>query len=173
MRDLRRGVFCSVVVAVLLALVVTMPSTTFAGNVTSSLMLPVDGLVFTPGHGFENVTLSGRVHLVTQTPGDPCTPTDPCRLFVNLADVKGVGVLSGADYIAIGAVNLPFTSPTPPPILPQFLIMPVAVPNPPPITPPNPIMPITFQIDLLLDETGHLVTNGTSVSVPPNPIDQP
>ena len=68
------------------------------------------------------------VHLVTQlTPGDPCTPTDPCHVYLNLADVKEIGLASGAVYIAVGAANLPFTVP-PNPISPQFVIMPVSVP---------------------------------------------
>ena len=131
--------------------------------VTSSLMVPVDGLVFQPGGNLENVALTGRVHLVTQfTPGDPCIPSDPCRVFVNLADVKGIGLLSLSSYIAIGAVNLDCI-PTDP-CVPQFAIMPVAVP-PTPITPPNPIMPITFVVRLAFDESGHLSADGTTVGL--------
>src|SRR5207248_9800646 len=116
----------STVVPVLLAFITAIPLAAAGDLVTSSLMVPVDGLVFAPGGALENVALTGRVHLVTQQ-GDPCTPIDPCHVYVNLADVKGIGLASGAVYIAVGAANLPFTVP-PNPVSPQFVIMPVSVP---------------------------------------------
>src|SRR5258708_6945259 len=123
MRSLR-----STVVPVPLAFITAIPLAAAGDLVTSSLMVPVDGLVFAPGGALENVALTGRVHLVTQlAPGDPCSPTDPCHVYVNLADVKGIGLASGAVYVAVGAANLPFTVP-PNPISPQFVIMPVSVP---------------------------------------------
>jgi hypothetical protein len=150
----------SLVVAVLVALAVP----AHAGSaVTSSLMAPIDNLVFTPGGDHEEVVLSGRVHLVTRyDPSNGCLPTDPCRVFVNLAHVAGVGVESGLDYIAIGAVNLACT-PTDP-CFPQFVTMPVAVP-PNPIVPPNPVLPITFAVTIGFDEFGRLSLDGTTVAL--------
>jgi hypothetical protein len=164
----RHASVLSVATLVLVALTSAIPAGA-GGVVTSSLMVPVDGLVFMPGGGFENVMLTGRVHLVTQVqqPSDPCTPSDPCRVFVNLADVTGMGLTSGLDYVAIGAVNLIPSDPCSPsdPCRAQLTIMPVAVP-PNPIHPPNPIMPITFEISLAFDETGHLLEDGTTVGLP-------
>lgn len=149
-----------------------------AGLVTSSLMVPFTGL-FNPGGTNEPVALTGRVHIVTQLqPGDPCAPGDPCRLFVNLADVKGVGQNSGARYIAIGAQVLQPTDPCTPgdpctptdPCIPtdpcriQFVIMPVSTPGEP-NAPANPVMPITFFVVLAFDSTRHLIPNGTIVSL--------
>ena len=134
--------------------------------VTSSVMVPVDGLVFQPGGTLESIALTGRMHLVTQfTPTDPCIPSDPCRVFFDLADVKGIGLPSGNTYVAIGAVT---TSCTPvDPCFPSFTILPVsAQPIPPPITPPNPIMPITFSVRIAFDSTGHLSTDGIVVQLP-------
>src|SRR5438477_1139812 len=150
MRSLR-----STVVPVLLAFITAIPVAAAGDLVTSSLMVPVDGLVFAPGGALEKVALTGRVHLVTQlSPTDPCQPTDPCHVYVNLADVKGIGLASGAVYIAVGAANLPFTVPNP--VSPQFVIMPVSTP-PSPIVPPNPVLPITFVVTLGFDESGHLL----------------
>jgi len=133
------------------------------GPVTSSIMVPVDGQVFAPGGILENVALTGRMHLVTQfIPNDPCMPTDPCRVFLNLADVKGIGLQSGITYVAIGAVTVPCLPQDP--CRAQFTIMPVAVP-PSPIIPPTPIMPIAFDVQIAFDATGHLSTDGTIVRV--------
>lgn len=133
--------------------------------VTSSLMLPVDGLVFAPGQGYENVVLTGRVHVVTQVAsGQTCIPTDPCRTFIDLADVKGVGLSSAGTYIAIGAANASCAAGVP--CAAVFTIMPVAIP-PSPVIPPSPIMPITFAVNLGFDQTGHLSASGTSVHLPP------
>jgi hypothetical protein len=136
-----------------------------ADPVTSSVMVPVDGLVFQPGGTFESIALTGRMHLVTQFyPNDPCTPTDPCRVFFDLADVKGIGLPSGNTYVAIGAVT---TSCTPvDPCFPSFTILPVSSPVPPPIIPPDPIMPITFSVRIAFDSTGHLSTDGIVVQLP-------
>ncbi len=161
----RRDVLRSILVVVALVLTaVTFAATASAGPVTSSLMVPVDGLVFAPGGGSESVLLSGHVHLVAQSvPPTPIIPGNPIHMFVNLADVTGIGLTSGLDYVAIGAVNLDFVPPSP--IAPQFVIMPVAIP-PSPIIPPNPIMPITFLITPGFDDTGHLSLDATSVTVP-------
>ena len=156
------------VVAILSALVVTGPA--FAAQpVTSSLMVPLDGLVFAPGGGYENVVLTGRVQLVTQfTPGDPCQPGDPCRVFVNLADVTGIGTRSGLDYVAIGAMNVGCAPGDP--CAPRFVIMPVAVP-PDPITPPNPILSIGLVVTIGFDQSGHLSPDGTTVALPSCSVD--
>ena len=136
-----------------------------AGPVTSSVMVPVDGLVFQPGGTLESIALTGRMHLVTQfMPTDPCIPNDPCRVFFDLADVKGIGLPSGNNYVAIGAVT---TSCMPvDPCFPSFTILPVSAPGSPPITPPSPIMPITFSVRIAFDSTGHLSTDGIVVQLP-------
>jgi len=135
------------------------------GPVTSSVMVPVDGLVFQPGGTFESVALTGRMHLVTQSiPNDPCTSSDPCSVFFNLADVKGIGLPSGNNYIAIGAVTT--TCYPVDPCFPSFTILPVSSPNPPPIVPPSPIMPITFSVRIAFDSAGHLLTDGIVVQFP-------
>jgi hypothetical protein len=136
-----------------------------AGPVTSSLMVPVDGLVFQPGGTFESIALTGRMHLVTQFyPTDPCIPNDPCRVFFDLADVKGIGLPSGNSYVAIGAVTT--TCMPVDPCFPSFTILPVSVPNGPPIAPPSPIMPITFSVRIAFDSAGHLSTDGIVVQLP-------
>ena len=134
------------------------------GPVTSSIMVPVDGLVFQPNGPFESIALTGRMHLVTQFyPTDPCTPTDPCRVFFDLADVKGVGLPSGNSYVAIGSVNASCIPSDP--CLPSFTILPVSIP-PNPIIPPDPIMPITFSVRIAFDASGRLSTEGVVVQLP-------
>jgi len=136
-----------------------------AGPVTSSVMVPVDGLVFAPGGTFESVALTGHMHLVTQfLPQDPCAPVDPCKVFFDLADVKGVGLPSGNSYVAIGSVNASCTPSDP--CLPSFTILPVSTGNAAPAIPPNPVMPITFAVRIAFDATGHLSTEGTIVQLP-------
>ena len=154
----------SLVVTLLVSLAATWAVSSVAdGPVTSSIMVPVDGQVFSPGGTFESVALTGRMHLVTQyLPQDPCIPTDPCRVFLNLADVKGIGLRSASTYIAIGAVMAPCSPGDP--CRAQFTFMPVSVP-PNPIIPPTPIMPIAFEVQIAFDATGHLSTDGTIVRV--------
>jgi hypothetical protein len=139
-----------------------------AGPVTSSVMVPVDGLVFQPNGPFESIALTGRMHLVTQFyPTDPCLPTDPCRVFFDLADVKGVGLPSGNSYVAIGSVNASCIPNDP--CLPSFTILPVATGSaipPNPIIPPDPIMPITFSVRIAFDASGRLSTEGVVVQLP-------
>jgi len=155
----------------LFALIAAIPVAAAEGVVTSSLMVPVDGLVFNPGGTLEGVALTGRVHLVTRVqPGEPCQRSDPCHVYVNLADVKGIGLSSGALYVAIGAASPPFATPMPPPILPQFVIMPVSTP-PNPITPPNPVLPITFVVTLAFDQAGTLSPGATTVGLPACSLD--
>ena len=149
-----------------------------AGFVTSSLMVPFTGL-FNAGAGNEPVALTGRVHIVTQLyPTDPCFPSDPCRVFINLADLHGVGQNSGRAYVAVGATvlypNDPCT-PTDPcqpvdPCIPNdpcrasFVIMPVSTPSDPNV-PGNPVLPITFFVVLAFDSNGRVMLEGTTVSL--------
>ena len=158
MRVLR---FAAIVVGLALA-----STAVAAGLVTSSLMVPFTGL-FSP-NGFESVALVGNVHIVTQLyPGDPCHPTDPCRVFVNLADMKGIGLNSGRPYVAIGADVLYPTDPCMPtdPCRAPFVIMSVATPSDPTF-PSDPVLPITFEVVLALDPASHLLQDGTVVSLP-------
>ena len=53
----------------------------------------------------EPVEYAGVVHAVTQVKGNSCAPVDPCRVFVNLAGVNGVGVTSGGVYQFVGAAS--------------------------------------------------------------------
>jgi hypothetical protein len=81
--------------------------------VTSSVQIPLAGTVFVPlsEGSFNQVALSGMVHVVTcAAPGDPCAPTDPCRIQINLDQVFGVRDISGLRYNATGAnrINLAF-----------------------------------------------------------------
>src|SRR2546427_1443763 len=44
---------------------------------------------------------SGRIHVVTHQ----LTPSDPSRLDFNLVDVQGVGLSTGARYVANGEIG--------------------------------------------------------------------
>jgi hypothetical protein len=135
-----------------------------AGPVTSSVMVPIDGLVFQPAGGLESIALTGHMHLVTQFfPTDPCIPNDPCRVFFDLADVKGVGLPSGNSYIGIGSVNASCYPVDP--CFPSFTIMPVSTGNTTTAIPHDPIMPITFSVRIAFDATGHLSTQGIVVQL--------
>ncbi len=131
--------------------------TAAAGNVTSSLMIPLNESVYVQATAVpEWVDLTGRLHLVTQVnvPGDACIPTDPCRgvrnrVHANLAEVSAVGRSSGETYRANGATRF---------------AMVVDLPGPPVLQggfrlhPPNPVTPqgatLTVNINLELNETG-------------------
>lgn len=160
MRSLKvvaRVALCAVGITVSSSLLAT-------GPVVSSVMVPLDGLVFQPNGALESVALTGRMHLVTQVyPTDPCSPTDPCTIFFDLADVKGVGLPSGNSYVAIGSVNASCIPNDP--CFPSFTILPVSIP-PNPIIPPDPIMPITFSVRVAFDASGHLSVEGTVVQLP-------
>jgi hypothetical protein len=135
-----------------------------ASAVTSSVMVPVDGFVLSPGSALESVALTGRMHLVTQYPNDPCSPTDPCKVFFDLADVKGVDLPSGNSYVAIGSVNASCSPGDP--CFPSFTILPVSTGDSSPAILPNPIMPITFAVRIAFDASGHVSTEGTVVQLP-------
>jgi hypothetical protein len=110
--------------------------------VTTSFWVTVDGPTFSGPS--ESVALTGRVHIVTQViPPTPIIPPDPIRVYINLADVHGIGLTSGFHYVAVGAVQ-------------TFI-------PPDPIIPPNPIMPIDLSISLGFDESWSLVEASANV----------
>jgi hypothetical protein len=96
----------------------------------------------------------------------PPNPIEPIGVYMNLADVKGIGAARDLDYVAIGAFQGTLDrSPDGPPIFPQFMIMAVHIP-PNPIVPGNPVKPITFAVTLAFDKAGNLLADGTSVAFP-------
>src|SRR5438093_808715 len=64
--------------------------------VTSQVMLPLHTTVSVNTDTLhDQVALSGNLHLVTQTPGDPVHPDDPIRIITTLVDVTGTGQTTG------------------------------------------------------------------------------
>ena len=152
-------------VAMLLTIGVLAPAAA-RGIVTSSFVYQFASL-FNPGGDNEPVMLNGGVHIVTQvSPGTPCAPTVPCNIYINLADMHGVGRFSGRRYVAVGADMLTLTDPIPGnPVRAEFVIMPVSQPTDP-IIPGNPLMPIVFEVVLGFDAGGHLDPGLINVTVP-------
>ncbi len=75
--------------------------------VVSDIWLPIEGTVFHPpqpcmpnGIG-EDVSLYGMAHVVSMVD----LTTSYVMIFINLADVKGMGVLTDMTYLAVGAVK--------------------------------------------------------------------
>ena len=141
------------------------------GAVTTSLFLPLQGLVLNPNASCpEQVPLSGMVHVVSifypspppisQAPGPP-----PIRLHFNMAGVMGTGLSSGSTYVATGAQDV--LIPNPPPITPQGFAL---SPLPPPIfqlegtdsCAGQAQLPVNF--NLMFDGSGHLLP-GSSASL--------
>ena len=85
---------------------------------TSSLLVPVDGTV---DGTFEPVFLTGRIHVVTHQ----LLPSDPVRLDFNLVDVHGVGLSTGARYVANGAAQITLPAAPVDPIRLLFPFVPV------------------------------------------------
>lgn len=112
--------------------------------------------------------LSGGVHMVTQvSPGSPCVAFLPCNIYINLADMHGVGVRSGRRCVAVGADLLTPVEPITPvdPIRAEFVTMPVSHPTDS-VIPGNPLMPITVEIrGLLFDDAGHLIPESIKITV--------
>jgi hypothetical protein len=139
-----------------------------AQPVTSSIQITLAGAaVFVPlsDGSFDQVALSGMVHVVTHAaPGDPCAPTDPCRIQINLDQVSGVGDISGLRYNATGAnrINLPSLA------LDSINLGFNLMPAPPPIVPPNPIIPLDISFIVTFNPDMGELMNMTieSMSVP-------
>ena len=138
-----------------------------AQPVTTSVQIPLAGTVFVAlsDGSFDQVALSGMVHVVTRAAsGDPCQPTDPCRIQINLDQVFGVGDISGLRYNATGTNRINLNSLPLDSINLGFNLMPL----PPPITPPDPIIPLDISFILTFNpDTGELMNVIIeSISVP-------
>ena len=72
------------------------------GCTVTSLLLPLEGIVSTPGDPCvptgEDVTLAGEVHVVTQA-----RPNFVAMIHLNMAGVDGTGQTSGSLYIGTGS----------------------------------------------------------------------
>jgi hypothetical protein len=79
------------------------PSYATDAPIVSDIWLPIAGPVFYPPSpcmaGGEAVELSGMVHILTIVD----MATDYAMIFINLADVKGMGLISDMTYLAVGA----------------------------------------------------------------------
>lgn len=122
---------------------------------TTSLRRAVSGVI---GLSTEAVDYAGIVHVVTQVPGNSCIPTDPCRVFVNLAAMNGVGQTSEGVYQFVGAANAKLESALPGVVTTLEVSGFRAVP-PNPITP---VDPCRVRLDLIVDGQG----NATVVGAP-------
>ncbi len=71
--------------------------------IVSDTWLPIAGPVFYPPSpcmtGGETVELSGMAHVLTMVD----MATDYAMIFINLADVKGMGLITDMTYLAVGA----------------------------------------------------------------------
>jgi hypothetical protein len=90
----------------LVAGVLVMPPAVTAGPpIISNVWLTIEGTVFHPpqpcmpsGIG-EDVSLYGMAHVLTMVD----MATDYVMIFINLADVKGMGLITDMTYLAVGA----------------------------------------------------------------------
>jgi hypothetical protein len=71
------------------------PAAAIATTVTVPISGTVDGLP-------ESVSLSGKLSIVSTFVTDPLLTTPRVRLAITLVNVSGVGLTSGAKYIAVG-----------------------------------------------------------------------
>lgn len=125
---------------------------------TSTLKVPISGTV---GTASEQVFLSGQLHIVsTFLPSDPVRPLT-LNLYFNLNNVKGVGQVTGARYIANGATQLQLRAQPSDPIRLTFpFFTPVE-----PITPTDPIRTVNFlvaSVTLTFSESTHVLTSATA-----------
>lgn len=115
----------------------------------------------------DTVPLAGDVHIVTHVMMNGPTAS-AIHVYVNLANVTGVGTPSGADYLLLGAASKRFQPEGPPvvdPFLLGFVLMPVGAP-PDPIIPPDPITPVPLRIQLSFDADGTLLEAVVTIHVP-------
>jgi hypothetical protein len=135
--------------------------------VTTSVQIPLAGTVFVPldDGSFDQVALSGTVHVVTQVqPADPASPPNPIRIMINLDQVFGVGDITGLRYNATGANRINLPAQPPDPINLGFNL----APERPPQQPPDPIIPLDISFILTFNpDTGALLNvDIESMSVP-------
>ncbi|PYQ86269.1 MAG: hypothetical protein DMG02_24605 [Acidobacteria bacterium] len=71
------------------------PAAALATSVTVPISGNVDGLP-------ESVSLSGSLSIASTFVTDPLLATPKVRLVIKLVDVSGVGLTSGAKYVAVG-----------------------------------------------------------------------
>jgi hypothetical protein len=82
--------------------------------IVSDIWLSIAGPVFYPpspcmlGGIGENVSLHGMVHVLAMVD----MATDYVMIFINLADVKGMGAITDMTYLAVGAVKTGASDPT-------------------------------------------------------------
>lgn len=95
-RSFANGTVLSVLTVLLLAATADVP----AAVLTSSVTIPVAGIV----NGLpESVSLSGSVTIVSRLSSDPLTGESMRnRITIKLVNVSGVGLTSGAKYVATG-----------------------------------------------------------------------
>lgn len=74
-----------------------------AAAIETSLTIPISGTV---DGGAESVSLSGSVRIVSTVVADTTLATPKERLVVTLVGVSGVGLVSGAKYVATGEDRL-------------------------------------------------------------------
>jgi hypothetical protein len=99
-----------------------------------------------------------------QSPGDPCTPVNPCRSVPVRMEATGVGLSTGTTYRAVGASIVNVTLSMPGTFAWQAGLR--FVP-PSPIVPPNPIVPpspITLMATINVSSHG----TATAASVAPS-----
>jgi hypothetical protein len=103
---------------------------------TTKLLIPIEGEVTA---GTDQVMLTGQLHILTQVEISPSATT--IYLDVNLSDVRGEGVPSGAMYEGTGAVQMQFTPPSP--MLPDPLRLTFSLDRG---TPSNAIFPLFVEL---------------------------
>ena len=74
-----------------------------AAALETSLTIPVSGTV---DGGAESVSLSGSLRIVSTVVSDATLASLKARLAITLVDVSGVGLTSGAQYVAAGEDRL-------------------------------------------------------------------
>jgi hypothetical protein len=95
MRSKRAAAILSVLAVVLLAGRADVPAAPVAGTTMLPIAGTVDGLP-------ESVSLAGSIRIVNTMIIDPILPTPLERLSLTLVKVGGVGLTSGAKYVATG-----------------------------------------------------------------------
>jgi hypothetical protein len=89
------------VLSLLTTVLLTGSTHSTAASVTSTVTVPISGVI--SGGPAENVSLSGSVQIVSTLVLDPLLGSPPReRLSIKLVNVSGVGLSTGARYVATG-----------------------------------------------------------------------
>src|SRR5262249_25315689 len=130
----------------------------------TSLELRVEGDVMTPdGRCHENVHIEGRAVVVTDV--RPDSGVVEITVHINLADVQGVGKTTGAMYLATGAVQMNFATPSLPATI-QGIATFAWIPLGPCRLPSTQTETLLLPVEWAFDAAGRITPTGRTIELP-------